>query len=191
MGKNITFSILFYPNIKPENNFIISMLTSLGICMYLKEKGLSPKIKWPNDIYIGNHKVCGILIENNVSADKIHSSIIGVGFNLNQREFPSDLPNPVSLAYYTGKTYSIKQEAKLLQRDIVEKLKESKFIDYEKIRQNYLKCLYRFNTMSRFKINNEIISARIIDVKYDGKVVIKNSKGKNAEFGFKEIEFVV
>ena len=97
-GENLTFTILLRPEfLHPAQQFQISQVCALGVCRYLSDKGLPTKIKWPNDIYIGNKKICGMLIENSVRGDKLAVSISGIGLNLNQTVFSSDAPNPTSL----------------------------------------------------------------------------------------------
>lgn len=190
-GKNIAISILFYPEMKPQHNFIISMLVSLGICRYLKQKQINPQIKWPNDIYIENKKICGILIENNILASLIKSSIIGIGLNLNQYEFPDSIPNPISIAKIKKRSYSVKEEAQLMRTEIINSLKSANIANIDRIISEYLENLYRYNTIAQFKHNNNIISGKIINVKPDGKLIMEYENKKITEFGFKEIEYVI
>lgn len=101
-GENLTFSILFKPEfLPPHKQFLISQVCAVGTYRYLTEKGMPARIKWPNDIYIGNKKICGMLIENSISGDKLSVSIAGIGLNLNQTHFASDAPNPTSLLMET------------------------------------------------------------------------------------------
>ena len=97
-GKNLLFSMLIHPENLPANKqFQISMAISLAIVDALGQLVGDLSIKWPNDIYWRNGKIGGILIENTLKGNLIKESIIGVGLNVNQREFHSDAPNPVSL----------------------------------------------------------------------------------------------
>lgn len=107
-GQNLTFSLI----LKPKEGFLLSNeavrlthLATVALCFYLEELGLKPRIKWPNDIWVGDKKICGILIENSFTGGSLSSSIIGVGLNLNQKEFDPLLPNPSSLALLTGKHF--------------------------------------------------------------------------------------
>lgn len=110
-GLNLTFSILLRPSALPAGNILlITYATTLGILDYLSSKGVVARIKWPNDIWVGDKKICGILIENSLAEGLVCASIIGVGFNLNQVEWPSELPNPVSLKELTGKDYDLREE---------------------------------------------------------------------------------
>lgn len=106
-GENLTFSIVLKPEgISSKESFIVSQITALSVVRFLDTFGIEAKIKWPNDIYVlgksDGKKICGILIENTFKGEDLISSIIGIGLNINQIEFPSDLPNPVSLRQMTG-----------------------------------------------------------------------------------------
>lgn len=107
-GKNLTFSMLLRPHELPAaESFLLSMAVAVGITDALG-KILSPKhiqIKWPNDIYWNDKKLAGILIENTISGQFVSHSIIGIGLNVNQRQFVSDAPNPVSMAQIAGKDF--------------------------------------------------------------------------------------
>ena len=81
---------------------------------YLAGKGIKARLKLPNDIYVGDLKICGILIENILDGPNLGVSIIGIGLDVNQTDFPEDLPNPVSMAQLTGQTYNLQEELALL-----------------------------------------------------------------------------
>ena len=107
-GKNLLFSIILYPqSISPYDQFLISMTISLGICDFLDRLCTGATIKWPNDIYLGNDKIAGILIENSILGTMIETSVAGIGLNINQDNFVSIQPRPISLKMATGKEYSI------------------------------------------------------------------------------------
>jgi BirA family biotin operon repressor/biotin-[acetyl-CoA-carboxylase] ligase len=107
-GLNLTFSIVlkhdgsFLNSLKPENQQVISEMISSTMINLLSTYGVDAHIKLPNDIYVGNKKICGILIEHAVRGDSILHSIIGVGMNVNQTVFDDSLPNPTSLALEIG-----------------------------------------------------------------------------------------
>ena len=113
-GKNLTFSIVLkFPatDIKSElepmlayDQFVLSEITSLSIVDLLAEHRIEAKIKWPNDIYVGDKKICGMLIENSLRGEWIQHSIIGIGLNVNQRNFDVSLPNPTSMVLCNGIT---------------------------------------------------------------------------------------
>lgn len=115
-GENLTFSILLKFGVEPletllvRDSILITQAATVALKHYFTEKGLRPRIKWPNDIWIGDRKICGILIENILDADKVAASIVGIGINLNQTEFDPALPNPTSLALQCGASFDIKEE---------------------------------------------------------------------------------
>ena len=98
-GKNLTFTIVLKDfEILPSEQIAISQITALSVVDFLALHGIEAKIKLPNDIYVGAKKICGILIEHSLRGNRILHSIIGIGLNVNQTSFPSELPNPTSMA---------------------------------------------------------------------------------------------
>lgn len=107
-GLNITLSILLMPGELPAvRQFEISEAVALGVADLLIELGVSRvAVKWPNDVYVADRKIAGILIENSLTPrSTIARSIAGIGLNVNQTEFLSPAPNPVSLSQITGRHY--------------------------------------------------------------------------------------
>ncbi|MDO5443085.1 MAG: biotin--[acetyl-CoA-carboxylase] ligase [Bacteroidia bacterium] len=114
-GQNLTFSILLrHRCLKGSDALAVTSIMALGIRDYLRTKGIEPWIKWPNDIWVGEKKICGILVENTIRAGMIDFSIVGVGLDLNQTDWPSELPNPVSLKELTGQDYDTHEELRNL-----------------------------------------------------------------------------
>ena len=105
-GKNLLFSMMIHPVDVPVNKqFVVSMAVANSIATVVAKYVKDVSVKWPNDIYAGDKKLCGILIENRLQGDVIKDSIIGVGLNVNQLCFVSDAPNPISLANLTGRQF--------------------------------------------------------------------------------------
>lgn len=118
-GSNLTFSILYKPvDLTTDDMLLLTCATTLGIRDYLLGKGVEAGIKWPNDIWVNGKKICGILIENILDGKKISLSIIGIGFNLNETDWPDYLPNPVSLRQLTGAEYDTRAELEELMYKI-------------------------------------------------------------------------
>lgn len=189
-GRNLLFSIVLYPSaIKADEQFIISMIISLGICDFLKNRIPLCKIKWPNDIYAGDDKIAGILIENSLSGNMINNSVAGIGVNINQTNFPDHIPNPVSLKILTGIEYDLmtclKQLAALLDIRYKQLLSEA----IPGIRDEYISSLYRYNEWHEFSTGNGNFSGRIITVDDSGRLIIKQKDKIIRKFDFKEIEF--
>ena len=110
-GKNLIFSLQVCPSALQANRmFALSEAMSLGVCMGLEQylstlmptAGNAFRIKWPNDVYYANGKICGMLIENDLKGKQVECSVMGVGINVNQSRFLSDAPNPTSLSIIAG-----------------------------------------------------------------------------------------
>lgn len=97
-GENLTFTaILKEPPVPARDQSSISMATALAVTEYLEDKGIRASIKLPNDIYVDGRKICGLLIRHHVQGSRICSSLLGIGLNLLECDFPAELPNPVSV----------------------------------------------------------------------------------------------
>lgn len=108
-GENLTFSLVlkFREGMLPSSEAVrITHLATVSVCDLLMEEGIEPRIKWPNDIWVDDRKISGMLIENSFTGASVTGSIIGIGLNLNQKRFDPLLPNPTSLTLLTGRKYS-------------------------------------------------------------------------------------
>jgi len=191
-GKNLLASIILYPNFLPAaRQFYLSKITSLALAGFLKTETSEVFIKWPNDIYIQNKKVAGILIENAVKGQYLSSSIIGIGLNLNQEKFISDAPNPISLKQVTGKEYNTEKVAETLADEIrkwVHKLKENRF---NEIDSTYFNLLFRVNEWAVFAKHGSQFEAKITGIGEFGQLILQERNGNSTEYMFKEVEFVI
>ena len=101
-GENLTFSVVLEPTFVPiAEQFSVSEVVALSLVDMLSEYGIEVKIKWTNDIYVGDRKAVGILIEHTYSGSSLARTVVGIGINVNQTEFSADIPNPVSLKLLT------------------------------------------------------------------------------------------
>jgi len=190
-GSNLTFTIILYPDwIKAEELFYISKFISLSLFDFLKTYTKDVTIKWPNDIYVGNKKIAGILIENEIIRNRINHSMIGVGLNVNQKKFSKEIKNPVSLTTLTGKTYNLDETLNLLLICIELRYHELKSKHFAKIAADYLDQLYRFDRLSNYETEHGHIKGRIIDIGQSGELVLCTEDGKIVSYMFKEIKFV-
>ena len=186
-GENLTFSIyLRHKDIAARDQFVICQKVSLGVCDYLATKGVAATIKWPNDIYVGDKKICGILISNTVGGRALTDTVAGIGINLNQREFPVWIPNPISLSQLTGNIYVIEDELPLLTEAILA-VYDSTDGDTA---GRYLNKLYLKDETHRFTdtATGEGFDGVITGVKHDGRLEVKTADGFRY-FAFKEIAY--
>jgi BirA family transcriptional regulator, biotin operon repressor / biotin---[acetyl-CoA-carboxylase] ligase len=188
-GKNLLFSLVLYPaHIEIEKQFVISQIVSLAIKNTLERYASDISIKWPNDIYWKDKKIAGILIENSLQKGKIQFSIIGIGLNVNQTEFISDAPNPISLAQITAREYDREEILLQISSSILELYANG---DFTNIQTNYLTSLYRNKGWHSFRAGNEIFEAKIGAIKADGMLELKLRDESIRGFYFKEVEFVI
>lgn len=188
-GKNLLFSILLYPHqISIEEQFILSQIVSIALIKVLSEYCEQVKIKWPNDIYVNDKKLAGILIENSLQGAQIKSTIIGIGLNVNQTDFKSDAPNPVSLRLLNNKSYNRKV---ILEKIIDNILHIYSEMDKDIIRENYFTNLYRNDGFYAFRRGNKVFNARIKNVLPNGKLILSLENESTKAFYFKEVEFII
>ena len=186
-GKNLTFSMLIHPDTIPANQqFRITETVSVALCKtleyYIDNK---VKIKWPNDIYVGDKKICGILIENRLQGNTIKDSIIGIGLNVNQTEFRSDAPNPVSLKQLTGSETDINEVlCSFLRHFESVSIREATSLDY-------LNRLFRRGKLSVYRDETGDFEATLLNVKADGRLLLRDTEGHERTYAFKEVEFIV
>ncbi len=121
-GENLTFSILYrfgaVGTLAASDALLITQVTTLALRDYLLGHGVQARIKWPNDIWVEERKICGILIENILEGGLVRESIVGIGLNVNETGWPAELPNPVSLRELTGRRYSPEEELLALHKEI-------------------------------------------------------------------------
>ena len=187
-GKNLTFSIAFRPEgIQASEQFVLSMAVSVALTKTLS--GLKEvSIKWPNDIYVGDKKICGILIENTLTGNHIKDCIMGIGLNVNQTQFKSDAPNPTSMALESGQEQDCEQVLQTLLTNFSQLLENW---SEEDIRTTYRQQLYWREGAHPFRDQNGPFEAFIIRVEDDGHLLLRDREGRERRYAFKEVAFLV
>lgn len=191
-GKNLLFSFVLYPTfLEARRQFILSQIVSLSIKEELDQWTEDISIKWPNDIYWRDKKICGILIENDLTGMYIGRCITGIGLNINQEAFLSDAPNPVSLRQITGQP----NDCHLILKHIMQRvkayyslLKQGETTD---ITRRYRNALFRKDRIHRYQDERGEFSAQIIDVEVDGHLVLKEESGEIHRYVFKEVQSIL
>lgn len=196
-GCNLTFSVAWKPEgVLPREQFSISEAVALAVVDLLAEMGVEAKVKWPNDIYVGDRKICGILIEHSVMGLEIDRTIAGVGININQQEFVSDAPNPVSLVMLTGKQYPLQplleRYAEILQHRLGEIAnREGRETTHKEFKGKMWRNDGNFHPF-RDKASGSIYSGRIVDVEDFGYLHVEDEvSGERFKYAFKEVEFLL
>lgn len=189
-GKNLTFSLVLYPSfLLPAEQFILTKLLSLAVYDLLKETGCTGiSIKWPNDIYVNGKKICGMLIENSVRDGRISHTIAGIGLNINQEKFGSNLPNATSLTLALSKQFILDN----LLSDLcsgIEKRYLSVKAKKDSLNNEYKNSLYRLGELSDYIVNGKKISAQITGVTNEGLLILEESENMIYYCNMKEVAF--
>lgn len=190
-GKNLLFSFVVFPSfLEVHRQFRLSQLTALALQETLSAYTEGITIKWPNDIYWHDRKLCGTLIENDWTGTQVSRSISGSGVNLNQERFVSDAPNPMSLYQITGKTY----EAKAILLQVLERAayyyQELKAGEEATIAKRYLERLYRREGLHPYQDAEGFFQARIVAVEPTGRLLLEDEHRRLRSYYFKEVTYL-
>lgn len=191
-GKNILFSIVLFPGfIKAGEQFILSQIVSLAVANCLQEYTAGISIKWPNDIYWNEKKICGILLENTILEDNIGHSVAGIGININQENFRSDAPNPVSLKQITNRDYNLEEILKAVVDNINVYYQQIKIGKTDSLIKQYKESLFRKDGYHLYNDGLSNFLARIQDVDSSGILILKTKEGEERHFAFKEVKYII
>ena len=189
-GKNITCSILFHPAfLSMQRYFLLSEAVSLGVKETLDACVDDVTVKWPNDIYYKEQKIAGILIENELMGSTYALSIVGIGLNVNQEQFRSDAPNPVSLKQITGRKWDTEILLEKLIQAVLFWYERLKSEETEIIAKAYHEALYRKTGFHRFGDESGTFYARIDRVADDGFLHLITDKSEKRSYAFKAVHF--
>lgn len=190
-GSNLTFSILTLPHfLRADQQFLLSKLISNSIVSTLASYKISATIKWPNDIYVEDKKICGILIECSISGNgALNRVIIGVGLNVNQEIFISDAPNPTSMSLIKGRKFN--------REEVIQKIAQTFELGYAMLGEGlsstidriYLNNLYRKSGLHLYSDEQGEFKASIAGITNYGALLLKKEKGEVKEYQFKEVKF--
>lgn len=191
-GDSLTFSIWLRPKfLHPTRLFLLNMAISNAVIQFMRQY-ISPesRIKWPNDLYIGNKKSGGILIENTLNQHQITGSIVGIGTNLNQTEFPMELPNPVSWKQTTGNSYQPKEVLQKLLPYLDAWYHLLRVEAHQKIKEEYTRYLLGVNTLLNYEDATGIFQGTIHGVDDTGCLMLTKETGEHCKYRLKEIRFL-
>lgn len=208
-GMNLTFSIILkfgknggLPALEAVSQFILSQITSVCIVDFLARYGIDARIKWPNDIYVNDRKICGILIENSLKGKEIAHSVIGIGLNVNQMTFAPEIhPEPTSVRLESGKDTAPAEMLEKFMESFASAITRHTGADREIVagqtRMRYNSLLWRKNEVHAFRYRNsgETFTGKIQSVSPAGLLSIltctKEKEGKTIDFAFNEIAYIL
>lgn len=202
-GKNLTFTIAVSPTFLPPGASF-GLLQTAAVALHrtvaplLKEAVEPLTVKWPNDLYYGDRKLAGTLIQNDFSAGVYRLAAIGIGLNVNQPSFPADVPNPVSLTqilgYDTARFVLLERflgEFLALYDRLREALTGGLESVMEKVRTEYLHSLYRREGMWEWRDNEGSFTASVDSVLPDGTLCLRLPDGTRRSYAFKEVSYAL
>lgn len=197
-GANLTFSMLLRPRaLHAREQFRLSMAVSVAIAdrlrLLIPSGSGSVAIKWPNDIYVDDRKICGILIENSLSGPFISWSVAGIGININQARFVSDAPNPVSLSLITATDYPLSPLLNCFATDILREVDSLSDESAPALSARYARLLWRSEGFHAYLdvASSTRFMARILSVDPDGILNLLDTDGCHRRYAFKEVSSIL
>lgn len=199
-GQNLTFSVLLnfthpqMPDLAVRNQFLLSIVAALSVSDLLQKLNIRNSIKWPNDIYIGRRKVCGMLIENIVGNTGLEHSIIGIGLNLNQTEFPPELVNPTSVLVCSG----LRTVPEHVLDDFLDIF--SGYMPYlsdiegiNEIRNKYVSRLFGLGVSREYHdcLRNVDFTGTIRGISEEGLLLMEMPDKTVSNYSFKEVSYII
>ena len=195
-NKNASLSFVLYPIfLQADKQFLLNKITSLAVADLMSEMLVGSdntkevKIKWPNDIYVGNRKIAGILIENTLRETSIQSAVVGIGININQTIFSANI-SATSLAILTNKEFDLMRMISRLCEFMEAGYLQLKANKLEAIDSAYLQRLYQIEEWCDYSVDEQILNGKIIGTSVSGKLQIQLKSGEIREFNLKEIRFI-
>ncbi len=191
-GKNLLMSIILYPvMVRPADQFIISRMVSLAVFDLVSGFTSRARIKWPNDIYVGDDKIAGILIENSIMGETLGSTIAGIGLNVNQMTFKSGAPNPISLSQVTGREHDLPT----VTHDLITALDRRYGMinpgETTNLEKEYQNALYRAGEWHRYSDDEGEFEGMIESVRSDGMLAVRRRDGSVRLYAFREIDYIL
>ena len=190
VGLNVMMSVVVSPLfIKVADQFALNIWSSLSVAEVVSEYCDSVKVKWPNDVYVQDKKIAGILIQNYIQGDRIKHSIIGIGLNLNQSTWPDEIPNATSLSIESGQTL----EKKVIINALCQKLDiryKRLSIDAKTMYGEYEKNLFRKDELSKFEKEGSRLEGTIKGIDDTGRLLVNHNSTIHA-YNHGEISHVI
>ena len=192
-GENLTFTLVLEPRFLPVGEqFLLSEAVTLALTDTFADFGVDARIKWTNDIYVGDKKLVGILIEHSYSGQTLARTIAGIGINVNQTAFDPALPNPVSMALATGRTFDRREVLDTFHARCMERYAQLEQGAKEALQEEYRRRMYRLGDLHPFRRpDGTLVEAAIEGVRPSGELLLRHTDGTRHAYLFREIEFVI
>ncbi len=189
--KNLLCSYILYPTfLNIEQSFYLNVMSSLAIFDLCHELSINAKVKWPNDIYVNNKKLAGVLVQNTLQGQNIKSTIVGIGLNINETNFPESLPNPTSIAQLLGQSCDIETLFLSLSQHLENRYLMLKNKKLDLLWADYHSSLYLLNQPSNFLTQEgKTFIGTIFGIEPNGKLRVEVNNNIES-FNFREIQFM-
>lgn len=191
--QNLTFTLVLEPTfLEPARQFLLSEAVALGVRDMLSEYGITARIKWTNDIYVGDRKIAGILIEHKLQGAAIARTIAGIGLNVNQMAFSADLPNPISMRQTRHFEFDREEVLACLGSHLMARYEQLRGGDVESLQEDYHENLFRLGALNWFALpDGRRFRGTIRGVEPSGALRVEDEKRVERSYLFKEIEFLL
>ena len=192
-GENLTFTMVVEPRfLAVAEQFLLCEAMSVALTDTFAAYGIDTRIKWTNDIYAGDRKLEGVLIEHNYSGQTLSRSLLGIGINVNQTKFDPSLPNPVSMAQLTGRRYDRREVLETFERCMLARYDQLEHGDRKALQHDYRNRMYALGEMRPFRYpDGSLTRGAIQGVRPSGELILRHEDGSIRAYLFKEIEFVL
>ena len=192
-GENLTFTMVVEPRfLAVAEQFLLCEAMSVALTDTFAAYGIDTRIKWTNDIYAGDRKLEGVLIEHNYSGQTLSRSLLGIGINVNQTKFDPSLPNPVSMAQLTGRRYDRREVLETFERCMLARYGQLEHGDRKALQHDYRNRMYALGEMRPFRYpDGSLTRGAIQGVRPSGELILRHEDGSIRAYLFKEIEFVL
>ncbi len=193
-GKNLMFSVVLDTSfLKVTEQFLLLQTVALALADTFAEYGLDAHVKWTNDIYIGDRKITGVLIDHSIRDGMLARSGVGIGINVNQTEFEEWLPNPTSMALETGRELDRREVMENFYGSLMGRYGMLKRGKRDDISVQYHQKIYRLDTPAQFTMPEVegSFTGIIRGVEPDGGLIVEDSTGQRNTYLFQQISFVI
>lgn len=192
-GENLTFSLVLEPRFLPVGEqFLLSKAVALALTDTFAAFGIDTRIKWTNDIYAGDRKLVGILIEHNFAGGTLTRTIAGIGINVNQTAFDPALPNPVSMAQIAGRRFGRSMVLEAFFVRCMRRYAQLAGGEKDRLQEDYRRRMYRLCEEHPFRLpDGTPFRAAIEGVRPSGELLLRHTDGTLHAYLFREVEFVI
>ncbi len=192
-GKNLLCTLILEPQfLRAAHQFSLLEAVALGLADALSSLGVAPRIKWTNDIYVGDRKIAGVLIEHALCGTMLRRTMVGIGLNVNQIEFDPALPNPTSLCLETGRRFGVDEVTEVMHAAVMRRYERLAAGDGAALHEEYVSMLWHINKEQRFRSpDGREYTATIRGVAPAGDLLLEHPDGTRTAQPFRSLEFVL